>query len=215
MRVCLPAIATGAALAAAVGACSPYAPKLSNEPFLCGSSAPKCPDGYSCTGTNGSGQPTCLLDSATGPDAANLESMCANDSELMNNTLSTAFVTSVDTAGTNNMVTYTGLSICPIGDTDFFKFTVSQTNEAFRALVTYQTWGAPLAAAVLDTTGLEQYPFNTVAGSANTIKAFSTNIATGAYIIEIQAAPGSNVGINNYTLEIELCMNASTPPCNM
>ncbi len=37
-----------AALALAVGACSPFTPDLPPEPFLCGSGTPACPDGYSC-----------------------------------------------------------------------------------------------------------------------------------------------------------------------
>ena len=31
-----------------VAACSPYDPNLPPEPFLCGPSEPKCPDGYTC-----------------------------------------------------------------------------------------------------------------------------------------------------------------------
>ncbi|HEY0194409.1 MAG TPA: hypothetical protein VGC42_25025 [Kofleriaceae bacterium] len=39
-------VATFAALALA--ACSPYDPSLPHRPFLCGDTAPRCPDGYTC-----------------------------------------------------------------------------------------------------------------------------------------------------------------------
>ena len=40
----LAAVATLAAL----GACNPYDPDLGDSPFRCGTSDPKCPDGYEC-----------------------------------------------------------------------------------------------------------------------------------------------------------------------
>src|SRR5438128_2596672 len=47
-------------------ACSPYDPNLPPEPFLCGTSEPKCPDGYTCQ-TQGT-QLVCTTTSPTNPD---------------------------------------------------------------------------------------------------------------------------------------------------
>ena len=34
-------------------ACSPYDPTLGDDPFLCGTTEPKCPDGYECVDVPG------------------------------------------------------------------------------------------------------------------------------------------------------------------
>lgn len=41
------------AAVAGLAACTPYDPKLSDTPFLCGTTEPKCPDGYTCVASNG------------------------------------------------------------------------------------------------------------------------------------------------------------------
>ena len=46
-RVLYSRIAPLIAAAAAVS-CTPYDPELGAEPFLCGSTEPRCPDGYVC-----------------------------------------------------------------------------------------------------------------------------------------------------------------------
>lgn len=35
-------------IASAIGACTPYDPTLGDTPFLCGTTEPKCPEGYTC-----------------------------------------------------------------------------------------------------------------------------------------------------------------------
>jgi hypothetical protein len=202
-------------LLGAVGACSPYSPSLSKEPFLCGSAAPKCPDGYSCTGMTSNGEAACVENGASLIDAPGF--MCANDSQLgSNHTLAQAFQTPVDDQGQKNSVTYTGLAICPVGDLSFFEFTVTPTGEALLATITYTNEGAPLQAQVLNSTGIALIPFNAGSGSnANTLTAYEASIPSGSYYIEVQAASGSNSGENNFSMAINLCTSSSTPPCNM
>jgi hypothetical protein len=53
------------ALAAASGACTPYDPQLTSTPFLCGTTDPKCPDGYTCV--TSAGKSVCTTDSPTTP----------------------------------------------------------------------------------------------------------------------------------------------------
>jgi hypothetical protein len=45
-------------LAIGAGACTPYDPSLSAEPFYCGPTEPRCPDGYTCFDT-GAGSAVC------------------------------------------------------------------------------------------------------------------------------------------------------------
>jgi hypothetical protein len=52
-----------------VAACSPYDPNLPAQPFLCGPSEPKCPDGYTCQ-TVGT-QLVCTTTAPGNPDGGN------------------------------------------------------------------------------------------------------------------------------------------------
>lgn len=48
MQVDASVVAFATALVAALSACTAYNPQLSATPFYCGSSEPRCPDGYTC-----------------------------------------------------------------------------------------------------------------------------------------------------------------------
>lgn len=43
-----PRAVRGWVLLVALAGCSPYDPSLPSRPFLCGTSEPRCPDGYAC-----------------------------------------------------------------------------------------------------------------------------------------------------------------------
>ena len=66
---------------AGLGACSSYSPSLGSAPFLCGSAAPMCPDGFSCQTEMGTGRMVCVA-AAGGeiPDAK--MGNCADDHNL-------------------------------------------------------------------------------------------------------------------------------------
>jgi hypothetical protein len=195
---------------AAIVACSPYSPSLANEPFLCGSGTPRCPDGYSCTGMNANMQATCVENGSGTVDAGGSGS-CNNDSALNNNSFATAFVTPVDSNGTKDSVSYTGLGICTASDQQFFQFTVSPLMETFCAIVSYGgAPGTPLQANLLNSSDIVNTAF--AAGSAaDTLQGYVANLSSGSWVIEIGAV--GSAGTNNYTLEIQVSTTGATPAC--
>ena len=56
--------------ATALGACTPYDPALGPTPFLCGTTEPKCPDGYTCVSTGGKSVCTTTAVPGDGPPSS-------------------------------------------------------------------------------------------------------------------------------------------------
>ncbi|HUJ57183.1 MAG TPA: hypothetical protein VLX92_01760 [Kofleriaceae bacterium] len=193
MRAALVALAL-----ASFAACSPYAPNLGNEPFLCGSADPKCPDGYTCE-ANGT-QMVCVSGKAT--TDGGLNGMCANDSALegsgRNDTTATAFQTPV--AMQQKSITYSGLAICPAGDVDNYAINLTEV-QSIDVTVVYETWGGPLTGGILNSTGTSVLSLSPETGMQDTVHGNVQNMPAGTYYVQV-VAQSSAMPENNYKLTI-------------
>src|SRR4051812_31978407 len=90
------------------GACTPYDPTLPAQPFLCGQSDPKCPDGFTCSGMDAMNHPVCVGGDGSGPvvDSGHTSGFdCAEQSTSTiegpngNNDISHAWQTPINDAG--------------------------------------------------------------------------------------------------------------------
>ncbi len=188
--------------AAALAACSPYSPNLGPDPFWCGSADPKCPDGYTCSGMDGSGHELCVVKSPETVDAPSLNGMCADDSQVegssRNDTVATAYP--FPSPLPQNPFVFTNLAICPIGDKDNYSLVIT-ANQEIKADVAYDSWGSPLQGAILNSGGTPIKTMMPLTGQTNTIEADAANLPAGMYYIQI-FGPTSAPGINNYKLTL-------------
>ncbi|HEX4423076.1 MAG TPA: hypothetical protein VH165_34400 [Kofleriaceae bacterium] len=185
-----PALASGTALVvlAATG-CSPYDPSLPATPFLCGTTEPKCPDGYRCV-ADGT-RMVCAL-GAIAPDAG---FACADDSAFEgagNSTLQTA------TALTFPLpeMALAQLAICPAGDKDTFSLSLSGAQRNIDANTQWDT-GQPINLELFDATGASLA--TGLASGDRSIQLTKFDLAAGTYYLQTSAAAGVE---NNYGLAI-------------
>src|SRR5688500_3064475 len=89
-------------ISAALAACTSYSPDLGGAPFLCATTEPRCPEGYSCQ-DDGTNRMVCFSNAGGIVDAAPVGFQCANDSALetsngaSNDTIGSAYATPVQT----------------------------------------------------------------------------------------------------------------------
>ena len=187
-------------LAAAASACSPYSPDLGATPFLCGSAAPQCPDGYTCN-TAGGGAGVCTK-MGGGAVVDGNPSNCSDDSSLEpNDSISMAWQTPVDT---RKSFPLTMLAICPAGDKDTYAMSVSVALENIEVLVDFDTQGAQLSGAILNSTGTAVANAMPITGSPGHIRAYLAMAPVGTYYAQVFAAAGSGPATNNYSLTINI-----------
>jgi hypothetical protein len=192
----------------AAAACSPYSPDLGNSPFFCnGSGAPLCPDGYSCQspqGGSGSGSDgLCIKTGGMLPVDANPIGNCADDSALEpNDTKDTAWATPVDTS--KKTFPLTNLAICPMGDKDNYSIVVSTTGENIEVLVEFDTAGAALQGAILNTSGTAVANAMMVQGSPGHLRAYLANAPVGVYYAQVFGPADGSVTTNNYNMTINI-----------
>ena len=188
-------------------ACSPYSPDLGTAPFLCGSTSPRCPDGYTCNMSSdaGVGQAVCVKNGATAPDGPGPNSMCADDSQIEtsnganNDTIATAYVTPVATSRAS--IDFAGLSICPAGDVDFYEVQLTKTQN-IDVIMTYESWGGVLQGNIQTSGGAQVAVLSPQTASVRTMHGNVQNLPAGAYYVEIMGPSGAGETRNNYTLTI-------------
>lgn len=195
-----------ALLLLAAGACSPYAPDLGPAPFKCsGSGAPLCPDGYSCMdpmgGSGSDSNGTCVkLGGVVPPDSNPIQ--CANDSTLEpNDTKDTAWLTPVDT---RKSFPLTSLAICPAGDKDNYSMQITVAMENVEVLIDYDTAGAALQGAILNTGGTAVANAMPITGSAGHLRAYLANANVGTYYVQVFGPADGSVTTNNYNMTINI-----------
>jgi hypothetical protein len=187
----------GPAIAAA-NACTSYSPDLGAAPFLCGTSDPKCPDGYSCV-DDGAGKQVCVAaNGGAVPDGGGFK--CNDDSSLgQNDTTSGAFQTPVD--GTKTDFSLAGLAICPAGDKDNYAITLSMANKGLRVTTTVDS-GTVVNVSILNAGGTS-IANGTPMGSTS-MTACAPNLPTSTYYASAFAS--ANVQ-QNYKLQITVVDN--------
>ena len=186
-------------LTIAIAACTPYDPTLPAQPFLCGQSDPKCPDGFECTGTDAMNRMICQSSAGTTPgvDAHISGFLCADDSAIegpnKNDTVGTAWQTPVAQSKTNFPLA--GLSICPDGDKDTYEITVTAEGQNLAADVEYQADGAALSVIILNSGGTAIS--SSQPNGTDKVHTSVPNLAIGSSPYYVQVY-GPAVGKNNY-----------------
>jgi hypothetical protein len=177
----------------ALAACDAYDTDLGPTPFLCGDSAPRCPDGYGCQTDGLTGEEICVGND----DSLSQDFDCADDSaNEPNNGIEEA--TPVDSA----MKTFAvdGQSVCPAGDRDLFAITISQMNSAIELVVDFEAGGAELQLALLNAGAVPISTGKTV--SDMQLRAAAQNLPVGTYYASISAPVMETISVNNYKLAI-------------
>src|SRR5262245_31152615 len=187
-----------------LGACNAYEPDLGAAPFLCGppEQNPRCPDGYACTPGMGSGaMDVCLKMGGTIPPDGT-PGNCLDDSPLEpNNDTQHAWVTPVDTTKTFPLA---GLAICPAGDKDTYSITIRVMSENLEAIVEWEAEGAALQGAILNSGGVPIANASAVSGTTNKIRAYTANLPTGTYFVQVYGPASGALTTNNYKLNINV-----------
>ena len=187
-------------IALPAAACSPYSPDLGPAPFLCGSAAPVCPDGYTCNMAAATGG-VCEKQGGSGVPVDGTPSNCQDDSSLEpNDSISMAWQTPVDT---RKSFPLTMLAICPAGDKDTYAMSISVQGENIEVLIDYDSSGAALAGAILNSSG------NAVANAMSTgsdghIRAYLANAPVGVYYASVFGPVSGGQTTNNYNLTINI-----------
>jgi len=184
-------------LVVAIAACSPYDPTLSQEPFTCGTTDPKCPEGYGCV-ADAMGKNICVSsdNQGTNPDGGSF--LCADDHMLEpNDDITTAFQTPVASSRPN--IVLAGLAICPAGDKDTYHIDVTVEGQNLQVDVTYDP-GVPLALAILNSSGTSIVAATAV-GMTTTAKVANLPMANSPYYAQVTGPAG---GENNYKLSIAI-----------
>ena len=190
-----------ALLLVAAAACSPYSPDLGPSPFLCGSAAPLCPDGYTCNMAAAAGG-VCEKQGGSGVPVDGTPSNCQDDSSLEpNNSISQAWQTPVDT---RKSFPLTMLAICPAGDKDTYAMSITVQGENIEVLIDYDTAGAPLSGAILNTSGNAVANAMPITGSDGHMRAYLANAPVGTYYASVFGPVSGAQTTNNYNLTINI-----------
>ncbi len=183
-------------------ACSPYAPELGNQPYLCPED--ECPDGYTCETTTDPAprDKVCVATGGMVVDSGVTGFQCAMDGTLEpNETPQTAYMTDVGTAG---MRSFGPLSICPEGDKDIFAAVLPAGNMGFEVTVTWES-GQPISMSILNAGGTSIV--NGVAMGDKGLRACAPNLPAGTYYGSVFAAGSTK---NNYRITLKLVPNCAS-----
>jgi hypothetical protein len=199
----LPALAFGGLLAS----CNAYQPDLGYEPFRCGDIEPRCPLDYTCV-TFTEGDAICQKTGVEAPDAGNEDAAsfsCYDDREVEpNDSLAQAFETGIPERA--DSFTLSGLSICPVGDEDVFRFEVLASGTNVSVDVSFRPSQGALELDLLNQSGTSIASGAAPAGNPNVLRAAVSDLAVGAYYVQVRGA--GNAVQNNYdSLDI-----VTTPP---
>jgi hypothetical protein len=190
--------------AALAAACTPYSPDLGAAPFNCGpvEQEQRCPEGYTCIPQGSAAPDVCLRNGGDGtiPDGGGGNGTCANDSSLEpNDSTSMAWITPVDTTKSFPL---SALAICPAGDKDTYSVMMTVANQNLEMIVEYEAGGADLQGAILNSSGISIG--NATATTANTRRAYTPNLPSGIYYVQVTGPSSGTVTTNNYKLNINV-----------
>lgn len=191
-------------------ACSAYDPKLGAKPFLCGTSEPKCPDGYECK-DDGTGVVACIIQ-GPGPSVDGSSGdmgpafNCADDSVLeggtKNDTVATSSATPV--ASQRPSITFAGLAICPDGDKDTYRIDITASGQNLKTEITYDDvamGGVSLSVSILNSGGTPIANGSPMGGNKVGVTAANLPMASSPYYVQVF---GPVTGKNNYKLLLEV-----------
>lgn len=174
-------------------ACDIYDPDLGNQPFRCGETEPRCPDGYGCI-ARGPGEEYCEL-GADDDDDDGVTADCVTDPREPNDQLTTATATaiSVDTGE----LTLSQMSICPDTDVDLFRLVLS-TQSNIRVDLRHSTVRGVLALDLLNPDGTS-IGAGTPIADPNIVRVQRAELSQGIYYVQVRAPAGVQ---NSYDLDL-------------
>lgn len=196
------ALATAAATAASLGACSPYDPDLGDTPYLCAAQEPRCPDDYQCVEEPGA-RPLCVRPGASLPDAA-IDGpsgfQCAVDGMLEpNDSTSQAFQTDVGTGA--QLRVFGPVSICPELDRDYYQINITTANHGIEVITRWDS-GSAVSNSILNRSG------NAIANGApmgtGAIRSCVPNLPTEIFYAVAFSPKGEK---NNYRIQLRFVDN--------
>jgi hypothetical protein len=193
---------TLALAALGLAGCNSFDPSYGDQPFRCGDSAPRCPDGYTCTAPGDDG--VCVRDDGEpAPDAAPPDSPpppCRLDIGEPNDARNKATPTPVPTEPS---YVVDDLTMCVATDHDFFQFGLP-TNSRLR--ITADGDSEPLTVKVLLVNGTEVGTGTAVNGNVTVFQAPGANtpatLSAGVYYVDVSSPTSS---FSAYRLEIKTC----------
>lgn len=198
-RVLYPRFALLISAATAVS-CSPYDPALGPAPFLCGSTEPRCPDGYICVERIGADQ-VCLSDDVVADAGGDGNLQCSGDTLEPND--SADYATAVPVPATGETHTLMAV-VCPDVDADFYQLNVDSTGKNVRVEVNYLSSLGQLDVDLLNSTGIEIRSGMPTNGDPDKVRADFLNLAAGVYYGRVQG-----MGMpNNYEVTFIVTGNA-------
>jgi hypothetical protein len=181
--------------AALFAACNPYDPDLGQKPYRCGTSEPKCPDGYEAVDVGPPNICECVLDGDTGGDTPDAAGGCAADPGEPNDSPASATATPIGAGATT--AEFNNKSICTITDVDTYAFSSATANQMMTATLTFSPQVGQLFVKIIDSQGI-LLGMGTMQGS-NMI-ATATLPTQGTYYVQV----GSTNGTNTYGLSMAL-----------
>lgn len=186
-------------ISAALAACNPYDPDLGGRPFKCGTSEPRCPDGYTCNGTG----TTAVCEQAGAADAhpSNGDAshvQCGTDTSIEpNDDIPHALQTPVRNSQADYQLAK--LAICPSTDIDMFGFNTTAVGQNVRITLTYDPSQGQLNMTLLtrqgQPAGFDGQP------TGNTLVIVTNRLSVDQWYVQISAGTGVQ---NNYDLDINV-----------
>ncbi|MBA3453155.1 MAG: hypothetical protein H0T42_08685 [Deltaproteobacteria bacterium] len=177
-------------------ACDAYDRDLGPVPYLCGASEPRCPDEYTCTADPSSGKDICV-----GPGGNPGGFDCTDDSAIEpNNAVDSPTATPLDTMKTFER----DGAICPIGDKDIYKVTITVANQMLEVLVDSEPGGPVLTASILNRTGGTIAVGMPVTGMPTMSRAVFADLPIGEFFAQVAGPSGGSLPVNNYQLSLKI-----------
>jgi hypothetical protein len=184
------------AVIAIMPACDAYDRDLGPVPYLCGPSEPRCPDDHTCETDSSSGKEICV-----GPGGNPNAFDCADDSAVEpNNAPDTATSTPLDTMKTFER----DGAICPTGDKDVYKVTITVANQTLEVVVESEPGGAMLAASILNRSGGAIAVGMPVSGMPTLSRAFFVDLPIGEFYAQVAGPSTGSLPVNNYHLSLAI-----------
>lgn len=167
-------------LALGASACSPFNPDLGDDPFLCGTTEPRCPDGYAPIAVS---SVRCECHRANPGVDAGPSPSCNVDSVESNDTLQSATLTNIGASTTDN---YNNLTICPVTDKDYFSMNITRVGAVITVDVVFTVGGQAPTVDILNQSGVTVHP-TIAAGQPGHVTATFTTTASGTYFALVTA----------------------------
>jgi hypothetical protein len=177
-----------------VSACSVYSPDLGGTPFLCGTSEPRCPDGYVAVDVSVircECQKPGLLDAGS-------DYFCYPDPDEPNEAFSDPTPVPIQPPLPE---VFENVSICPGADVDVYRVMIAKVGSQLAVEVLFDDTRQPPRLDLLDLSGGSLHPI-VLSPDPGKLQATIVTTYVGAHHVEVRAGDrGEEV---NYTLRIQV-----------